>query len=659
MKPDANRNRPVLACLALCLTLSARAVGQDTWLKTFEVGSAMTDSGASVAPTPDGGLVVGGRTSYLSSPSWAGHATIRKLKPDGSLEWQQILGTSSVSQGVGEVRPTSDGGFVLAGSEAGEPWVVKLDAGGSVTWQRRYRALDIWQEVYSHVSEALNGDFLLAGSLRRTHNSTGDVQVVRIAPDGQLLWAKIFGGADEEFVWRLRATASGGCVVGGATWSVPASGGNEDAWVFELDPAGQVVWSKTYGTAGPHSIQRVRGLATTRDGGVIVTGSSALLGFDQDDLWVAELDAVGNVRWERTYGSGLWEEGRAISRMASGGYVVAGRSSTDAISGDKGWLLRIGADGQLLWQQILGGLGLESLTDVVASGVEHLAVVGTTWDGQGHQAMLTARIRRDGSLESCEELTETFAGVSVASSVVADFGPQVRDSDVQVFTPLAAPLAGPNVEATLCPGVVLPGQGWCFGDGSVTSCPCAVGYHGPGGGGPPRPRLLERDLRRSAALRHRAARHLQRQPQAARAGVVPQHLRPPVPGHHHPRGGHGPPARQRRHLRQLRLPLAGEARLPQRLGGPRAGPGQPPRGPAGDDDALSVVVPGPERHLPQQLQLRQRLDVDLDVAGGRARLSAGRPAGAGPAGPAPARSWPCRRWRRSAGRPRSRPPPGS
>jgi len=480
MKPDANRNRPVLACLALCLTLSARAVGQDTWLKTFEVGSAMTDSGASVAPTPDGGLVVGGRTSYLSSPSWAGHATIRKLKPDGSLEWQQILGTSSVSQGVGEVRPTSDGGFVLAGSEAGEPWVVKLDAGGSVTWQRRYRALDIWQEVYSHVSEALNGDFLLAGSLRRTHNSTGDVQVVRIAPDGQLLWAKIFGGADEEFVWRLRATASGGCVVGGATWSVPASGGNEDAWVFELDPAGQVVWSKTYGTAGPHSIQRVRGLATTRDGGVIVTGSSALLGFDQDDLWVAELDAVGNVRWERTYGSGLWEEGRAISRMASGGYVVAGRSSTDAISGDKGWLLRIGADGQLLWQQILGGLGLESLTDVVASGVEHLAVVGTTWDGQGHQAMLTARIRRDGSLESCEELTETFAGVSVASSVVADFGPQVRDSDVQVFTPLAAPLAGPNVEATLCPGVVLPGQGWCFGDGSVTSCPCAVGYHGAG-----------------------------------------------------------------------------------------------------------------------------------------------------------------------------------
>lgn len=480
MKPDANRNRPVLVCLALCLTLSARAAGQDTWLKTFEVGSTMTDSGVSVAPTPDGGLVVGGGTTYLSGPSWSGNATVRKLRRDGSLEWQQVLGTSSLDQVVGEVRPTSDGGFVLAGSEAGEPWVVKLDAGGSVVWQHRYRALDIWQEVYSHVSEAPNGDLLLAGSLRRTLNSTGDVQVARIAPDGQLLWARIFGGADEEFVWCLRATASGGCVVGGSTWSVPASGGLEDAWVFELDPAGQVVWSKTYGTAGPHSSQRVRDLVTTRDGGVIVTGSSALLGFDQGDLWVAKLDVVGNVGWEWTYGSGLWEEGRAISRMASGGYVVAGRSSTDAVSGDKGWLLRIGANGQLRWQQILGGLGLESLTDVVASGVEHLAVVGTTWDGQGHQAMLTARIRRDGSLDSCDELTETFAGVSVASSVVADFGPQVRDSDVQVFTPLAAPLAGPNVEATLCPGVVLPGQGWCFGDGSVTGCPCAVGYHGAG-----------------------------------------------------------------------------------------------------------------------------------------------------------------------------------
>ena len=46
----------------------------------------------------------------------------------------------------------------------------------------------------------------------------------------------------------MHQTSDGGFIVAGST-SSSGAGGN-DAWLIKLDPSGQIIWQKAYGTAG-------------------------------------------------------------------------------------------------------------------------------------------------------------------------------------------------------------------------------------------------------------------------------------------------------------------------------------------------------------------------------------------------------------------------
>jgi hypothetical protein len=70
-------------------------------------------------------------------------------------------------------------------------------------------------------------------------------------------------------------------------------GGPDDAWVFKLDSAGEIVWQRIYGGSAWDSASSVQ---QTRDGGYIVAGqtcSSPLC--DADTLTVLRLDTVGSI----------------------------------------------------------------------------------------------------------------------------------------------------------------------------------------------------------------------------------------------------------------------------------------------------------------------------------------------------------------------------
>ena len=69
---------------------------------------------------------------------------------------------------------------------------------------------------------------------------------------------------------------------------------------MKLDANGNVTWQKTYGGSSgddcAHSIQQ------TSDGGFIVAGATSSYGAGSFDYWVLKLDANGNIIWQKTYG---------------------------------------------------------------------------------------------------------------------------------------------------------------------------------------------------------------------------------------------------------------------------------------------------------------------------------------------------------------------
>jgi hypothetical protein len=90
--------------------------------------------------TSDGGIVVGGFASYLDIPGVK--SLILKFDTNGQVLWEKLL-TCKVNDTISDMKPTPDGGFIIAGKtdlETGpygnKAWIVKLDSGGSIVWDK-------------------------------------------------------------------------------------------------------------------------------------------------------------------------------------------------------------------------------------------------------------------------------------------------------------------------------------------------------------------------------------------------------------------------------------------------------------------------------------------------------------------------------------------
>src|SRR6185436_8939404 len=83
---------------------------------------------------------------------------------------------------------------------------------------------------------------LISGNKTNTNYGLEDYWVVKIAPDGNILWQQTYGGSDYDELYTLLATSDRGFLLGGTSRS-PVSGnktnahfGNYDSWAIKLSP---------------------------------------------------------------------------------------------------------------------------------------------------------------------------------------------------------------------------------------------------------------------------------------------------------------------------------------------------------------------------------------------------------------------------------------
>ncbi len=83
----------------------------------------------------------------------------------------------------------------------------------------------------------------------------------------QPLFTKSYGGTTDDYGYVVKALDDGGMILTGRTLSFGQ--GSYDYSLTRLDSAGNVLWSRTYGTSG---YEEARDVEVTPDGGFIVTG---------------------------------------------------------------------------------------------------------------------------------------------------------------------------------------------------------------------------------------------------------------------------------------------------------------------------------------------------------------------------------------------------
>lgn len=327
------------------------------------------------------------------------------------IVWQKCLGGSQ-NDYAHAIRQTADGGYIVAGatwSNDGDVsgnnggtdfWVVKLDAFGSIVWQKCLGGSQ--DEMAYDVQQTTNGGYIVVGTTTSDDGAvtgtsgTINAWVVKLDSSGNLDWQRSLGGRGSDYAHSVDQTTDGGYIVAGSTSSnegdVSGNKGGGDVWVFKLDNLGNLLWQKCLGGSeddAAWSIQQttddgyiVAGMTRSNDGDVSGNNGSA-------DFWVVKLDSAGNILWQKCLGGSNTDFARSVRQTSDGGYIVAGftQSNDGNVTGFHGdrdvWVVKLDSLGNLLWQKCFGGTGKDEAWSVEHTSDGGYVIAGGTSSNNG------------------------------------------------------------------------------------------------------------------------------------------------------------------------------------------------------------------------------------------------------------------------------------
>lgn len=153
-----------------------------------------------------------------------------------------------------------------------------------------------------------------------------DVLILKLDAGGETVWQKTYGGSSLDYAISMEKTSDGNNIIFGETSSYgPSMGSN--LFLLKIDPDdGSVLWQKVYGGS---SIDYARTVKETRNGGLLVAGSSKSFSSGDYDGWILNLDSTGNIIWQKVYGSPDWDFFRYAQETSDGSFFITGNSYTN------------------------------------------------------------------------------------------------------------------------------------------------------------------------------------------------------------------------------------------------------------------------------------------------------------------------------------------
>jgi hypothetical protein len=215
--------------------------------------------------------------------------------------------------------------------------------------------------------ELPGGDLLVGGNTMKEQKFGEVLRLLRVRPDGEVVWQKGYDGPVRETLRSLHATPDGGAIGVGQAGRFP--GRDYDMLIVKFDAEGNIVWQKVLGGAF-HDLSF--DAAVAEDGGIVLTAISQV-GTDTDmslvtgpakeqghgAIWMIRMTADGEVLWHK-----MVDPSRSMDVLVrrnsvpqvelapDGGGYISGASDRYSETGTDGWLIRFDAEGEIIWQRM-------------------------------------------------------------------------------------------------------------------------------------------------------------------------------------------------------------------------------------------------------------------------------------------------------------------
>ncbi|MCF7810593.1 T9SS type A sorting domain-containing protein [bacterium] len=266
---------------------------------------------------------------------------------------------------------TAEGGYTLAGYSGGDMGLVKTNEDGDSLWSRTFGGQP--SDGCKSIIQTTDGGYALAGYTQSFGAGEADMWLVKTNEDGDSLWSKTFGGEDYESCNSIIQTTDGGYALAGYTRSFGA--GERDMWLVKTNSDGDSLWSRTF---GGDTTDVCTSIIQTADGGYALAGYTTSFGAGEDDMWMVKINAEGDLLWSRAFGGEDTDFCCSITQTTDGDFVLAGRTYTRIYGPRQSdfLLVKTSEDGELLWAQNFGGYGSEWCSSMIQTADGGYALAG-------------------------------------------------------------------------------------------------------------------------------------------------------------------------------------------------------------------------------------------------------------------------------------------
>ncbi|MBL4709024.1 MAG: RHS repeat protein, partial [Flavobacteriales bacterium] len=254
---------------------------------------------------------------------------------------------------MGGYSASNPGGNKTAVNYGGNDyWVIEVDPGGAPMWDASYggksddklrKLIDLGKDRYALAGYSNSGQ----GGNKTSNNYDYDYWVLQINAGGSINWQRAIQGEETDMALDITLAADGDYVIAGRSNSRKGleksqSSLKYDYWVVKLRNDGSaVIWDRTLGGSVDDLFDSKDpicfSIEKTNDDGFIVAGSSpspisgekteAAIN-DQMDYWMVKIDAGGNYVWDKVIGGEEVDAQTVVRVVDEECFLAAGFSSS-------------------------------------------------------------------------------------------------------------------------------------------------------------------------------------------------------------------------------------------------------------------------------------------------------------------------------------------
>lgn len=297
------------------------------WKKCY--GGSLVEQANDAVETSNGDFVVVGFSQSSDFDVSVNHGTtdawIFMIDANGTLLWEKSIGGDYVDFAYGVIlnsqnqvivtgcTKSSDGNFTY--NYGGfDLFIAGMDLMGNILWLRHYGGTDddMGEDIlevspmhYLTIATSFSDDINVG-----PNHGASDVWIVQFDSVGHIEWKKNFGGSSYEFAMQFCKLLNGNICAVVVSYSpdgdVLGNHGNDDIWVFEMNPVTQAI-TRSRSIGGIDS-DIPTGVCEFDNGGILITGRTLSDNFDftsnhgDYDACLVSLDSNLNIRWTKTLG---------------------------------------------------------------------------------------------------------------------------------------------------------------------------------------------------------------------------------------------------------------------------------------------------------------------------------------------------------------------